>query len=93
MVLPKRLIDTILAFRFGIDLNFVGLEQGILADFIEEGHMGRHMRRMRELYADRFQTLRDESEKQLKGLLQISNIKAGLLYGGPSPQRNVITAS
>jgi GntR family transcriptional regulator/MocR family aminotransferase len=39
MVLPKRLIDTILAFRFGIDLNVVGLEQGILADFIEEGHL------------------------------------------------------
>jgi GntR family transcriptional regulator/MocR family aminotransferase len=82
MVLPKRLIDTILAFRFGIDLNFVGLEQGILADFIEEGHMGRHMRRMRELYTDRFQTLRDESEKQLKGLLQVSNIKAGLFTVG-----------
>jgi GntR family transcriptional regulator / MocR family aminotransferase len=82
MVLPKRLIDTILAFRFGIELNVVGLEQGILADFIEEGHMGRHMRRMRELYTIRYQTLRDESEKQLKGLLQVSNIKAGLYTVG-----------
>jgi GntR family transcriptional regulator/MocR family aminotransferase len=82
MVLPKRLIDTVLAFRFGIDLNAVGLEQSILADFIEGGHMGRHMRRMRELYADRLQTLRSESEKQLKGLLEIPNIKAGLYTVG-----------
>jgi GntR family transcriptional regulator/MocR family aminotransferase len=82
MVLPKRLIDTILAFRFGIDQNAVGLEQAILADFIDEGHMGRHMRRMRELYADRLQTLRRESEKHLKGLLEIPNIHAGLYTVG-----------
>jgi GntR family transcriptional regulator/MocR family aminotransferase len=82
MVLPNRLIDTILAFRFGIDQNTVGLDQAILADFIDEGHMGRHMRRMRELYAERFQTLRNESEKHLKSLLEVSNIKAGLYTVG-----------
>jgi GntR family transcriptional regulator/MocR family aminotransferase len=82
MVVPKRLIDTILAFRFGIDQNAVGLEQAILADFIEEGHMGRHMRRMRELYANRLRTLRSESERQLKGVLEIPNVKAGLYAVG-----------
>jgi GntR family transcriptional regulator/MocR family aminotransferase len=82
MVLPKRLIDTILAFRFGIDQNAVGLEQAILADFIEEGHMGRHMRRMRELYANRLRTLRTESQRQLKGVLEIPNVRAGLYAVG-----------
>lgn len=82
MVVPKRLIDTILAFRFGIDQNAVGLEQAILADFIEEGHMGRHMRRMRELYANRLRTLRSESERQLKGVLEIPNVRAGLYAVG-----------
>ncbi len=82
MVLPKRLIDTVLAFRFGIDQNSVGLEQAILADFIEEGHLGRHMRRMRELYANRLQTLRREGEKHLKGLLEIPDVKAGLYAVG-----------
>jgi GntR family transcriptional regulator/MocR family aminotransferase len=82
MVLPERLIDAILAFRFGIDQNAVGLEQSILADFIEEGHMGRHMRRMRELYADRLATLRSEGEKQLAGLLEIPAVKAGLYTVG-----------
>jgi GntR family transcriptional regulator / MocR family aminotransferase len=82
MVLPKRLVDSVLAFRFGVDQNAVGLEQAILAEFIEAGHMGRHMRRMRELYKDRLQTLRGESEKHLKGLLEIPNIKAGLYTVG-----------
>jgi GntR family transcriptional regulator/MocR family aminotransferase len=82
MVLPHRLVDTMLAFRFGVDQNTVGLEQAILAAFIEEGHMGRHMRRMRELYADRLQTLRSESDKHLKGLLEIPDIRAGLYTVG-----------
>jgi GntR family transcriptional regulator/MocR family aminotransferase len=82
MVLPNRLIDTVLAFRSGIDQNAVGLNQSILADFIDEGHMGRHMRRMRELYANRLQTLRSGSEIQLKGLIEIPNVKAGLYTVG-----------
>ena len=82
MVLPKRLIDKILVFRFGIDQNAVGLEQAILADFIEEGHMGRHMRRMRELYSNRLRTLRTETERQLKDVLEIPNVKAGLYTAG-----------
>jgi GntR family transcriptional regulator / MocR family aminotransferase len=82
MILPKRLVDTVLAFRFGIDQNAVGLEQAVLAEFIEEGHMGRHMRAMRELYADRLQTLRAECARHLKGLLEIPNIKAGLYTVG-----------
>ncbi len=60
MVLPKRLIDTVLAFRFGIDQNS----------------------RMRELYANRLQTLRREGEKHLKGLLEIPDVKAGLYAVG-----------
>jgi GntR family transcriptional regulator / MocR family aminotransferase len=82
MVLPKQLVDIILAFRFGIDQNAVGLEQAILADFIKEGHLGRHMRRMRDLYANRLQTLRREGEKHLKGLLEIPDVRAGLYAVG-----------
>ena len=82
MVLPNWLIDSVLSLRFGIDQNTVGLEQSILADFIEEGHMGRHMRRMRELYAVRFQTLRSECDRQLNGVLDIPGVKAGLYAVG-----------
>jgi GntR family transcriptional regulator/MocR family aminotransferase len=78
IVVPSRLVDTVLAFRFGIDQNSVGLEQAVLSDFITEGHMGRHIRRMRELYAGRLTALKEESRRYLGGLIEIPHIPAGL---------------
>jgi GntR family transcriptional regulator / MocR family aminotransferase len=77
MVLPSRLIDSVLAFRFGIDQGATGLEQDTLAEFIRHGHLISHIRRMRKLYADRLATLRSESEKHLKGLLEIGGSQGG----------------
>jgi GntR family transcriptional regulator / MocR family aminotransferase len=37
---------------------------------------------MRELYANRLHTLRSESERQLGGLLEIPNVKAGIYAVG-----------
>jgi GntR family transcriptional regulator/MocR family aminotransferase len=54
------------------------LEQAVLCDFITEGHFGRHLRRMREVYAERFSVLVNEARKRLDGLLEISEIEAGL---------------
>ena len=48
------------------------------AAFITEGHFGRHLRRMREVYAERFSVLVNEARKRLDGLLEISEIEAGL---------------
>jgi GntR family transcriptional regulator / MocR family aminotransferase len=54
------------------------LDQLVLTDFIAEGHFGRHLRRMREIYAERLSALLEESRARLSGLLQISSIEAGL---------------
>lgn len=54
------------------------LEQLVLTDFIMEGHFGRHLRRMREVYAERLSVLMEEASARLHGLLEISNIEAGL---------------
>ncbi len=54
------------------------LEQAILADFIADGHFGRHVRRMREIYAQRLGVLLEEGRPQLDGLITISDIEAGL---------------
>jgi GntR family transcriptional regulator/MocR family aminotransferase len=78
MILPEPLLEPVLAFRFGLDQNSVGLDQGILSEFIAEGHMGRHIRRMRELYGGRLATLQDESRRRLRGLVEIPSIQAGL---------------
>ena len=54
------------------------LEQLVLSEFISEGHFGRHLRRMREIYAERLSILLQESSSRLSGLLEISRVEAGL---------------
>ena len=54
------------------------LEQAVLCDFIVEGHFGRHLRRMREIYAERLAVLLECAREKLAGLLEISESEAGL---------------
>jgi GntR family transcriptional regulator / MocR family aminotransferase len=54
------------------------LEQLVLTEFINQGHFGRHLRRMRETYAERLSVLLQESAERLAGLLEISDVEAGL---------------
>jgi GntR family transcriptional regulator/MocR family aminotransferase len=54
------------------------LDQAVLCDFITEGHFARHIRRMRELYAERLSVLLQSSRSRLEGLLEIPSVEAGL---------------
>ncbi|MGH9499049.1 MAG: PLP-dependent aminotransferase family protein [Terriglobales bacterium] len=54
------------------------IDQAILCDFIVEGHFARHVRRMRELYAERLGVLLEAARDQLGGWLEISDVEAGL---------------
>jgi GntR family transcriptional regulator/MocR family aminotransferase len=54
------------------------LDQAVLCDFITEGHFARHIRRMRELYAQRLSVLLQSSRSRLAGLLEIPSVEAGL---------------
>lgn len=78
VVLPPALVDPFLALRYGTDLCQAGFHQAILCDFMLEGHLARHLRRMRELYENRLSTLLEEGRKRLTGALDISPIQAGL---------------
>jgi GntR family transcriptional regulator/MocR family aminotransferase len=74
------------------------LEQIVLTAFIVEGHFGRHLRRMREVYAERLSVLLEESRSKLAGLLEMSNIEAGLqtigrLRGGLDSKSAAIAAA
>lgn len=57
LILPPALVDVFLAARRFIDIHPPQLQQAVLAAFISEGHFGRHLRRMRNLYAERRATL------------------------------------
>jgi GntR family transcriptional regulator/MocR family aminotransferase len=54
------------------------LDQAVLCDFITEGHFGRHLRRMRAVYAERVSVLLQGAREKLAGLLDISDVEAGL---------------
>ena len=74
------------------------LEQLVLSDFITGGHFGRHLRRMREIYAERLSVLLEEADLRLAGLLEISNIEAGLqttgwLCGGIDAESAAVAAA
>ncbi len=53
LVLPSPVVDAFLKVRRLVDVHAPSLEQRVLADFIQEGHFTRHLRRMRTLYAER----------------------------------------
>jgi GntR family transcriptional regulator / MocR family aminotransferase len=78
VVVPPALLEPLLALRFNTDRHAPTLDQAILCDFITEGHLGRHIRRMRELYRIRLAALREAATAHLEGLLEIPPIQAGL---------------
>ena len=78
MVVPDRLMDKVLSLRFETDLWANTINQAVLAEFITEGHLGRHIRRMRETYAERLAALHHSAEKYLGDTLRLSGIQAGL---------------
>ena len=77
LVSPPALLDPLLALRMGVDFHPPSLNQATLCDFMTEGHLGRHIRRMRDMYASRLAALQHEARKYLAGLLDVSSIQAG----------------
>ncbi|MGA7914126.1 MAG: PLP-dependent aminotransferase family protein [Candidatus Acidiferrales bacterium] len=78
LVIPPDLLDRFAAAISVTSRHAPMLEQAVLCEFISEGHFGRHLRRMREVYAERLSVLLESARERLAGLLEISNIEAGL---------------
>jgi GntR family transcriptional regulator/MocR family aminotransferase len=78
LVVPDGLVDAFTAAqRFG-EVHVPALEQAALADFIADGHLGRHVRRMRALYAVRGRTLIRAIRRQAPDALEVRSAHAGL---------------
>jgi len=78
VVLPAPLIDPFVGLRYRTDFRNSSFDQAVLCDFILDGHLARHLRRMRILYAKRLEALMAGAKQHLDGLLEISNVRAGL---------------
>jgi GntR family transcriptional regulator/MocR family aminotransferase len=78
IVAPPALADFVVSFRARTDFRSVHLEQAVMCDFIERGHLGQHLRRMREIYSERLATLFDAGHRYLRGAANILPIQSGL---------------
>ncbi len=78
LVSPPDLVDTLVATRRYIDRHPPILEQLALTDFLARGHLARHVRRMRTIYAARGAALVAAVAAECDGLLDIRMPESGL---------------
>jgi GntR family transcriptional regulator/MocR family aminotransferase len=78
LVVPPGMVDRFAAAQSVSMRHAPLLDQAILCDFITEGHFARHIRRMRELYAERLGVLMESAQHKLHGLLETPSVEAGL---------------
>jgi len=78
LVVPPEMVDVFAAAQSVSTHHPPLLGQAVLCDFIREGHFARHIRRMREVYAERLNVLLKAAREELSGLLEISTVEAGL---------------
>lgn len=85
LVVPPDLIEPFVAAKALADRNCSLLEQAALAEFIEDGHFGRHIRRMRLLYQHRQKIFIEAVKHELDDQLTIRESEAGLHVVGWLP--------
>lgn len=91
VVLPPSLLRPFAAARALIDRHAPGDNQAVLARFIADGHLLRHLNRMRALYPQRQQHVIQALAAASGGRLRLSPSEQGLhllheLPPGPAPQ-------
>ncbi|WP_020493761.1 MocR-like pyridoxine biosynthesis transcription factor PdxR [Methylosinus sp. LW4] len=78
LIVPDRLVE---AFTTALSLcsrHASLLPQLLLHEFIADGHLARHIREMRSLYAERAATMEHLASSRLSGLLAMPQIATGL---------------
>jgi GntR family transcriptional regulator / MocR family aminotransferase len=78
IVIPSDLVGHFLTIRRAMDLCPSSFFQEVLADFINEGHFARHIRRMRVLYRERRSALVDSIGKELGSMVEVLGEEAGM---------------
>ncbi len=78
LVVPPDLMQRFAIMRRVMDLGAPTLAQEVLAEFIEEGHFARHIRRMRVHYCELRQVLVAQIREHLSDKLEIVGDEAGM---------------
>jgi GntR family transcriptional regulator/MocR family aminotransferase len=78
MVVPQDLVAAFVGARAAVGWCSPIVDQAVLADFINEGHFARHIRRMRALYSERQRVLVETLDRECEGLLDARGDDAGI---------------
>lgn len=78
VVLPPTLVDAFASAKALSDRHSPGTAQEVLARFIADGHLLRHLRRMRELYQHRQAVMIDSLRKATGGALTLTPSDHGM---------------
>jgi GntR family transcriptional regulator / MocR family aminotransferase len=78
IVIPPDLVERFAAVRNAMDICPPHFYQAVLADFIREGHFSRHLRRMRQSYAERRSALVSAIKAEFGSALEIVGTEAGM---------------
>ncbi len=78
LVVPPQLVDGFTRAKSVLDRHSPTIEQAVLAEFIAEGHLARHVRRMRMLYLKRQTALLESLRSELGGAIEVRSHDAGM---------------
>ncbi len=78
VVAPPSLAGPLAQAKAVVDRHSPVLPQAVLADFIQQGHFARHIRRTRDAYAERRGAMLDALESRLGGMLACGPSDTGL---------------
>jgi GntR family transcriptional regulator/MocR family aminotransferase len=77
IIAPPDLVDGFLAAHLSTDIHTQVIDQATVADFIDQGHFARHLRRMRVLHHERQRMLIEKAER-INDELQLAPSDGGL---------------
>jgi len=77
LILAESLVETFARARAAMGRQTAGVDQAVLADFISQGWLERHIRQTRLRYLERQQVLVDAIRNEMPDLLQVTPSGAG----------------
>jgi GntR family transcriptional regulator/MocR family aminotransferase len=78
IVAPPSLVEALTQAKAVVDRHSPVVPQAVLADFIQQGHFARHIRRTRDAYAERRATMLESLQARLGGMLACGPTDTGL---------------
>ena len=78
LIVPPTLVPAFRRAKGLADRNTPMLEQAVLADFLSEGHLERHIRRMRRIYGSRREALIESLHRHFGDKVTVLGDAAGM---------------